>query len=151
MKLTIYPIFIIFLLLASCTPEHCFEGTESVLKARFFDYVTKKELPPDSLTLFGLNTDSVIYDRMEKPQPALIPLNPSADSVAYLIRINGVSDTMTVFYTSFYHFVSKECGFTFYHNLVKDSVTTTYNGIDSIIVNQGTIRPGNEDNLKIFY
>jgi hypothetical protein len=92
---------LISLIFISCTPEHCFEGTESFLKAQFYDRAELKAFPPDSVTLYGLNMDSAkIYNKSIKVQTAMIPLNPATDSVSFLIKINGIADTMTIFYTS---------------------------------------------------
>lgn len=143
---------LVILLFISCTPEHCFEGTESYFKASFYDYATQKEMAPDSVTVYGLQMDtSKIYDRYVRLQPAYFPLNPLTDSLGFAITINGIGDTIMVFYSSYYHFVSKECGFTYYHDLTSDSVKYTTNGIDSIKILKRTIRTTNEENIRIFY
>jgi len=152
MRKTLSVSLLIILLCISCTPEHCFEGTESYFKATFYDFVTKDALPPDSVTIYGLAMDtSKIYDSFVKLQPANFPLNPSTDSVGFVIKINGIADTMNIFYTSYYHFVSKECGFTFYHDLTSDSIKFTTNGIDSIRIMRSTVKTTNEENIRIFY
>jgi hypothetical protein len=147
---------LISLIFVSCTPEHCFEGTESFLKARFYDKTELKAFPPDSVTLYGLTMDSAkIYNNSIKLDPAMIPLNPATDSVSFLIKINGIADTMTIFYSSYYHFLSKECGFTYYHdlkpNFASDTIVYTRNAIDSIYINKIVITTENEENIRIYY
>jgi hypothetical protein len=134
----------------SCSPEACFEETNSFLKASFYNDSTKKQLAPDSVTLTGLNQPAnKIYDRAAGVQPALFPLDASAGSCTFEIRINGVTDTIQFSYTSFPHLVSKECGYTFYHNL--DTFSYSKNAIDYIYRSSNSITTANEENIRIFY
>jgi Family of unknown function (DUF6452) len=141
--------FILFLL--SCTPGSCFEETESYLKASFYSGdVTTKLSPPDSLTLYGLNRDSMIYNKKTSIQPALIPLNSSTESCTFIIKINGVTDTIEFRYSSYPHLISKECGYTFYHHLDTLPIYTK-NVIKDIYTGDKTITNLNVENIRIFY
>jgi hypothetical protein len=135
--------------LASCTPGSCFEETESYLKASFYNNETKKLVAPDSVTLYGLNNDSIIYDKSAKVQPALIPLNASKDTCTFVIVINGVTDTVEFTYNSYPHLISKECGYTFYHQL--DTVLTKNHAIKDVYISNKTITNLNVENIRIFY
>ncbi len=137
-------------LLMSCAPEACFEETISYLKASFYSNTTKQKVTPDSLTLFGLDlqTDK-IYNKAAQVQPALFPLNVTADTCTFVIRINGVSDTIQFLYSSYPHLISKECGYTFYHTL--DTFAYTKNTIDYIYRSSDNITTLNEENIRIFY
>jgi Family of unknown function (DUF6452) len=143
----ILPCFVCFLV--SCTQGSCFEETESYLKASFYNYETRKLTVPDSLTLYGLNNDSIIYNKSAKVQPALIPLNASLDSCIFVVIINGVTDTIQFRYNSYPHLISKECGYTFYHHL--DSVIPKYHAIKEIITSNKTITNLNVENISIYY
>lgn len=136
-------------LLTSCTPGSCFEETESYLKASFYSYETRKLAVPDSLSLNGLNKDSLIYDKSSNVQPALIPLNASRDSCTFVIRINGVTDTIEFIYNSYPHLISKECGYSFYHHL--DTVITKHHAIKEILTPNKTITNLNVENIQIYY
>jgi hypothetical protein len=136
-------------LIISCAPEACFEETTSFLKASFYSNSTKKQLAPDSLTIIGLGQTAKIYNKAEKVQPALLPLNPSAGSCAFVIRINNVTDTIEFVYSSYPHLISKECGYTFYHTL--NSHAFTQNNIDTILINNQNITTANVENIHIFY
>ncbi len=133
----------------SCTPGSCFEETNAYLKASFYQTSTGMAVPPDSLTLYGIGKDSVIYKKTSRVQPAMIPLNASAPGCRFLIKINGVDDTISFFYSTFAHLISKECGYTFFHDL--DSVAFTRNMIDTIQVKLKTITTFNEPNIFIYY
>src|SRR5450759_5045526 len=90
----------LILFLLSCTPESCFEETESFLKASFYDNVTKTLQAPDSLTIYGLNMETnKLYDKARKVQPALMPLNSATANCVYIISINGITDTVVFRYS----------------------------------------------------
>jgi hypothetical protein len=136
--------------MGSCTPGSCFEETESYLKASFYNYQTGVLNTPDSLTLRGLNSDSLIYRKTSGVHPALFPLNASIDSSTFIVTVKGISDTIKFRYTSYAHFISKECGYTYYHHLESDPVFTT-NFIKEITVENKTITNLNVENLHIRY
>lgn len=137
------------LLSVSCTPGSCFEETNSYLKATFYRTSQGKPVPPDSLSMYGIGKDSAVYKKAGRVQPALIPLDPSASACGFLIRINGVDDTVSFFYTTFTHLISRECGYTFFHDL--DSLAHTRNIIDTILIKFRTISTFNEPNIFIYY
>jgi hypothetical protein len=141
----------LILSLLSCTNESCFEETESYLKASFYSNATKKLVAPDSLTIYGLNmVNSKLYNKAARVQPALIPLNSSASECIYIIKINGITDTIQFRYNSYPHLVSKECGYTFYHQLDTEP-KPTYHGIRYIFTSNSTITTLNVENIRIFY
>jgi hypothetical protein len=142
----------ILLGLLSCTQGSCFEETESYLKASFYFNTTLTT--PDSLTLYGLNNDSIIYNQATGVQPAKIPLNSSTESCTFIIKINGVADTIEFHYSNYPHLISKECGYTFYHQLdtgLNNPNTRTYHAIKKIYVSNRTITNLNVENIRIFY
>lgn len=140
-------------LIISCAPEACFEETNAYLKASFYSYSnsTIKLVAPDSLTLIGQGQTTKIYDKAGDVQPALLPLNASAVSCTYIIRINGLNDTIQFLYSSFPHLISKECGYTFYHTLDSYPCAYTQNNIDTILIINHAITTANEENIRIFY
>jgi predicted nucleic-acid-binding Zn-ribbon protein len=133
----------------SCTPGMCFEETNAFLEASFYLESTGKAKAPDSLTLIGLGKDTARYNKVGGIQPALIPLNTSAENCSFMIKINGVSDTISFLYNSWLHMISKECGYTYYHSL--DTVYSTRNIIDTILIKQKTITNLNDQNIQIYY
>jgi len=136
--------------LYSCTPESCFEETEAFLKVSFYNNDTKNKLAPDSLTIYGLDLDTLkIYDNAKKVEPALLPLNDATISCSFIIKINEMTDTIELIYNSYPHLISKECGYTYYHNL--DTIKHTTNAIDYIFINKSNITTVNEENIRIFY
>ena len=154
MKTSLFRIFIIalsgsILFFTSCTPQSCFEETEAFLKATFYQNETLRA--PDSLTVYGISMDSTkIYNKSGNIKLALIPFNASSDNSVFVIKINDITDTITFFYSSYPHLVSKECGYTFYHTLLDQPVYTT-NVIDTVYIRKNNITILNEENIRIFY
>ena len=140
----------LFLLLICCTPESCFEETEALVKVSFYDGQTGSLRAPDSLTIYGLNMESnKLYDKSLKVNSVKLPLNASTDKCVYIIKIDSIIDTLAFSYSSYPHLVSKECGYTFYHNI--DTPEYTSNAIIYLYVNKSNITTINEENIHIFY
>jgi hypothetical protein len=138
------------LLLNSCLEVACIDETEAFVKAGFYSYSTKKQIIPDSLTLYGINMQAKkIYSKAKLTPPALIPLRDSTDNSTFIIKINGVTDTIEFLYWSYPHLVTKECGYSTYHTL--DTVYHTRHAIDSIAKINENITTLNAENISIYY
>jgi predicted nucleic-acid-binding Zn-ribbon protein len=134
----------------SCSLKSCFDVTESQVNAGFYSKLTGKALSPDSLTLYGMNMDtSKIYNKVLAPKTAQFPLFASDTSVKFIIRINGIDDTIELRYNGYLHLISKECGYTYYYNL--DTVMHSVNIIDSLSLINKTITTSSEENMRIYY
>jgi hypothetical protein len=136
--------------LTSCTLDSCLDETEAKVKGTFYSMQTKKAVPPDSVTLYGINMDTLeIYDKIEKLKSAEFPLYASETDRKLVLRINGTNDTIEFLYSSSIHLLSKECGYTFFFDL--DTVLYSRNIIDSLSIVKKTITTFNEENMHIFY
>lgn len=140
----------ICLIFSSCLEEACIDETNAYVKAGVYSYSTKNKIVPDSLTLYGINMNAYkIYDKAKITPPVLIPLRDSADYSTFIIRINGVTDTLKFLYWSYPHLVTKECGYSMYHTL--DTVFHTSHSIDSISKINENITTDNVENIRIYY
>ncbi len=149
--LYIFPVLTAILLnLSSCALDSCFDETEALLEASFYSYSAKTAITPDSLTVFGLGMDTRIYSASKAIRIARLPLNPVADSTSFIIRINGISDTLSFRHTNYPHLISRECGYIYFHD-IDSMVFFTVNTIDSIWVRNRTITNLDEENIRIFY
>jgi hypothetical protein len=139
------------MILHSCTPQGCVEETTAYVKASFFKKAAEKLMPPDSLTIYGLGMNSnKLYNKALNIQLAKIPLNDTAQSCIFIIKINGKTDTLEFRYKSYPHLVTKECGYTFYHTLDTDRIYTKNAIVDLWYYNRN-ITTINEENIRIFY
>jgi hypothetical protein len=136
--------------LHSCTLGSCFEETESFVKANFYSMETGKAHAPDSLTVYGQDMDTnKIYNKTVNVLTAKFPLNAADNKCSFIVRINGIADTLEFSYISYSHLLSKECGYTFFYTL--DTDVHTANEIDSISIIKSTITTYNEENIRIYY
>jgi hypothetical protein len=141
---------VVCLILNSCLEVACIEETEAYVKANFYSFSTGQPIIPDSLTIYGISReDQKIYDKAKITPPALLPLSDSTDYSTFVIRINGVSDTLEFRYWSYPHLITKECGYTFYHNI--DTLYFTKNAIDSISERNEIVTTLNGENFSIYY
>lgn len=136
--------------ICSCTPQSCFEETESFLKASFYNNTAKRLQVPDSLTIYGLNMVIPIYNKDFKIQPAKLPLNSATANCVFIIKINGITDTLELRYNSYPHLISKECGYTLYHTLDTNRIFTKH-AIVSIAIKKSLITTLNGENIVIYY
>ncbi|HEX2969557.1 MAG TPA: DUF6452 family protein [Bacteroidales bacterium] len=149
-RIFVYIALIMSGLMFSCTPESCLENTTSSLEAIFYSYTSKSVAAPDSLSISLIGKDTSVYTKVQGIKTAKLPLNPSAGSSSFSIRINGVDDTIIIFHNSYPHLISRECGYAFYHNI--DSIMFTAGKmIDSISIINSTVTTLDEDNIHIFY
>ena len=141
----------LILFLNSCTTGSCYEETDALVKASFYNFKTQKLQAPDSVTIYGLNMEnSKLYSKAKGVQPALFPLNPATISSAFIVKINGKTDTIVFRYSSYPHLISKECGISYYHNLDTNRIFTRH-AIINIYIGNRNISTINEENIRIFY
>jgi hypothetical protein len=140
----------LIIILFSCAQGSCFDETESYLKASLYNTSFSKILAPDSLTLYGMNRDSIIYNKVADLTIALIPLNDTAQSSSFVIKINGITDTIEFLYSSYPHLISKECGYTYYHHLDTLPIFTKHI-ITDISIENSTITNLKIENIQISY
>jgi hypothetical protein len=134
----------------SCTPGACFDEMTAFMKATLYRDSTGVITAPDSLSLWGAGMDtSKIYDAMKSLKQASLPLDDSSVKCKFSIGINGVYDTLTVWYSTYPHLISKECGYSFFHNL--DSVHSTNHKIIKISITKNSITNLSEENIRIYY
>lgn len=150
LSLIIFILLSVLTVLISCTPESCLEKTESFLEASFYSDSTKTALAPDSLTIYGAGRDtSKIYSSTAAIRVASLPLNAQTGSSVFIIKINGITDTLSFQYFSYPHLISRECGYTYYHNIEPPAFTKHI--IDSIWTKNNVITTKDEENIRIFY
>jgi ABC-type oligopeptide transport system substrate-binding subunit len=136
--------------MVACTEGSCFDETESQVKSTFYDKQTLSPHAPDSVTLYGINMDSLmIYDNAINQKIIEFPLYGEDSRRKFTLIINGIYDTVEFAYNSSIHLISKECGYTFYYNL--DTVWYSTNAIDSVSITKKTVTTFNEENMRIFY
>jgi hypothetical protein len=148
-----FPALILFagvlLLIAACTPGACFDETNAYLKASLWKLSTNKNSAPDSLSAWGAGKSERIYNSEKSLTLAKLPLNDASVGCTIVLKINDVNDTISLWYSTYPHLISKECGYTFYHDL--DSVKTTNHLITRIDIKNKNVNTTGAENIRIYY
>lgn len=137
--------------LLSCTPESCFEETRATVKVMFYDTAGVAR-QADSITIRGIGADTTeLYKKELKVRNVLLPLDATDGNSVFLVRINGISDTLSLDYTSFPHLISQECGYAFYHTLADSTPLFSTHIIRRVLVKNRNISTANEENIRIYF
>lgn len=131
----------------SCVDGTCYDDTEVLAGAAFFNGSTQKS--PTTLTLAGAGMEGKIYDNKASVSLALLPLDPKVGVCSFDITVNGIPDIITIDYTATPILVSAECGYTFVYKL--KSVAYTKNIIDTVVITKESASISNEENIRIYY
>ncbi|MCF8454258.1 MAG: hypothetical protein K9G42_13715 [Pedobacter sp.] len=148
---TIVPLILILLLFStSCIEEEtCRESKEVVLQASLLALGSTTAKAIDSLTLYGLDNDSVLYINRKLVSKITLPLKNQDDLSIFVCKFNTVYDTLMVFHTNKEYFISFACGTIITHEI--DTVLTTNNYIKSIAISQKTVNTTNVQHIQIYH
>lgn len=128
--------------------------TKAVALFRYIDTSGKTDVVRDTvlpkLTIFALDKDS-IYRQQAGYRSASLPMTPLADSSRFYIRAGDAfkGDTITFRYSRVPHFISAGCGFVTYYNI--DTIFTTYNQVDSLVINSKQVTTDNATTISLFF
>lgn len=130
----------------------CREDVRVRLKAGFYTIKDKKAttLAVDSITLKGLNVDSLLYNNSKKVSSVSLPLNALEPKSVFELLCNDIKDTVTVAYTTNdAYFISLGCGCIAKHTISKVSYTTHF--IDSIQLIYKDVLNVDIEHVKIYH
>ena len=102
----------------------------------------------DSITVQGINNDSILYNNSKNITKLCLPLRHDADSTAYTLLYKGVTDTLLIIHDSRQNFVSVECGCVYNHQVSALQCTCLW--IDSITFLSNSIDRGGETNIRFY-
>lgn len=140
----------ILLLTLSCTEEEtCRENMTVALQVSFMNDSTLKATTIDSLSVWGLGKDSLLYNNKKNLGKISLPLNKFEESSIFVLRMNEQLDTMMVLYTNQDYFISFACGSVITHQI--DTVLTTNNYISRMLIKQHYINTANVPHLEIYH
>lgn len=81
-------------------------------------------------------------------------LDPDLETIQYIVTPDAnepdSTDTLTVNYQSELHFISNDCGFTYYYDLVSASITKHHFDSVAITENEVTIE-GNKRHIRLYF
>lgn len=123
----------LLLLLVSCNNQGCYEETDVTVNCSFFYIEENKAVGIDSVTVWGVGSDSLIYKNSSLKKMSL-ELNPLSDETKYVFQAvsEGYTfrDTITFKHSNRPWFQSMECGCMVFSTL--DTCMTTGNIFRSV-------------------
>jgi len=150
MKLFSFTIFLLAVVMFhACTQdETCRENTEINLHATFYAFGTTNQMTVDSLTVYGLGKDSLLYNVKNSINKINLPLNKTDNTSIFVMQFNHVNDTLFVLHANSEYFVSFPCGMVITHQM--DTVMTTNHVIREVKIINRDINTTNEQHVQIF-
>lgn len=99
-------------LLSSCQSSGCYENTEIKLRCTFYWDNQATAIAIDSLSVWGVGADSLVYSN-ERVSQLELSLDPNASSTRYVVQVMAgqvpVRDTLTFLHTNRLWFESMDC------------------------------------------
>jgi hypothetical protein len=146
----ILALLVVAVMTISCTQdETCRESKKVMLNAGFFSSGTTTGLSVDSLTIFGLGQDSMLYNVKNSINKINLPLNKKEDLSIFVLKFKTIQDTLWVLYTNDDYLISYECGTVITHKI--DTVITTNHYIESVRIINHDINTTDVQHLQIFH
>ena len=121
-----------FALLFSCEDPECDQSLRNNANFTFLTIQDTIETDTviDTLTVYGLAKDSLLYDSSANRSGVSLPLDPSSDQVRFIFQIGSHPDTIQISYIRDERFISHACGFVTQFQI--QQATTTHHHFDSI-------------------
>lgn len=101
----------------------------------------------DSISVQGINNDSVLYANAHNLSALWLPLRPDTSLTAFSLLWHGQYDTLYVRHDNTLRFISHACGCAIYHTI--DSVWHRGNAIDSIAIINATVETTQQENIQL--
>ena len=102
----------------------------------------------DSITVQGVNNDSVLYDNSKLVSQLQLPLHNFTDTTVYSLTWHGTEDKLYIRHDNTMQFVSMACGCIIYHHI--DSVWCEGTWIDSVKIINSAVESVQQENVKVF-
>ena len=91
----------------------------------------------DSVTVAGIESDSTLYNNQKGLSELYLYLRSDTTITQYSIRWHEMTDTLTIFHTNLYNFISMACGCVVDHELI--DVAYTRNFIDTVSISNRNV------------
>jgi hypothetical protein len=135
-------VLVVMVVLTSCNSGGCYDTMDVKVYCSFYSLDSLAAVSFDSVTVWGVGSDSMIYKKETLSELAL-ELNPKAQETQYVFQAkSGLKDTISFYHTNQPWFQSMDCGCMVFSTL--DSCKTTgsiFNKatiLDSKIINKKT-------------
>lgn len=131
----------LLLLLFSCNNQGCYEETDVIVNCSFFYIEEDKAVSIDSVTVWGVGTDSLVYKNSTLKKMSL-ELNPLSEETKFVFQAVAEGyifrDTITFKHSNKPWFQSMECGCMVFSTL--DTCLTTGNIFRSVRIPEHEVK-----------
>jgi hypothetical protein len=132
----------------ACTQdEACRENSAVNLHAAFYTFGTTNQMTVDSLTVYGLGKDSLLYNVKNSINKINLPLNKTDNTSIFVLQFNHVNDTVFVLHANSEYFVSFPCGMVITHQM--DTIIATNHVIRGLKIVNRDINTTDEQHVQI--
>ena len=126
MQSRLFLISVLFLMVSCVTQEVCNDNSQSELVARFKTVISEavSDTTISGVTLYGIREgkpDSLLYDSSDISSVEL-PLDPHHTYSRFVMKINELSDTLTLIHNTGFYLMSYTCGYGAIFTLDPDSI-----------------------------
>lgn len=102
----------------------------------------------DSITVQGVDNDSVLYNNTYTVSQLLLPLRNDTNITTYSLVWHDTEDKVYIKHDNTQRFISMACGCVIYHTI--DDVWCDGTWIDSVKIVNSAVETVKQDNIKIF-
>lgn len=142
--------------LTSCGDSSCTESTTANAMMTFYSRSTSSALTIDSISVRGIGTDSILYDKSREVKYISVPLRINSNESAFQLNFyrsnssaNAQTDTVRFYHQNRPQYISPDCGCSVFYHI--DSVSHTRHRIDTVKIKQPEITNQNEEHLQIYF
>ncbi|HPT11185.1 MAG TPA: DUF6452 family protein [Bacteroidales bacterium] len=141
---------IIALAVTACTSANCVEDTDPLVATNIYSSVKKKTVTCDSIIVTAKSTAGDTIITKEKAVSLFtFTLDPANTQSTLLFKLDNVTDTVVITYTSSPYYISSACGYTICHRIT--ALTSTDNIIDSLVLENKSVTLDGKSNLRLYY
>ncbi len=149
-KIKFFISVIIALLLLSCAQDDTCRTDKNIgMHAGFYLLENKTNLQIDSITVYGKDVDSLLYNNSKNIDKIKLPLNPQTENCTYILKINETYDTLKITYSNKEYFISYACGMIISHKL--DTILHSQHSIQKVEITNHQIDLTDAEHLQIYF
>lgn len=147
---------LIFALVSCNEGDRCYEPVDTLMVTAFSVNEFK---PINTLIIYGVDRfdvgDTLVHDTLSTlTKRYTLPLSLTADSTGFVVKANGLKDTIYIRHSMIISFISENCGF------APDYIISGFRytaGIDSVKITDPKVNPKsiekktNDQNISIYF
>lgn len=110
---------------------------------------TTNALTLQSLSVRGMNRDSLLYNNQSNVRAMILPLNRFNQVSIFICTMNGITDTLSIYHTNNDFLISYACGVVIAHQI--DTILTTNHFIEKVNIIEPHVNTATTQHLQIFH